>query len=139
MTSCNENDNCFAHCGCEFYNEETDEYNEICIYNKTNCYCSSNCCNHIECRNYTFCNEKLQKMVTFYHNDICMKCEVQMGRHIFTNKIEECCVCLENKLMIILQCKHNVCNDCWYNITKEEFEKNNDPKPLCPLCRNLND
>ena len=48
-----------------------------------------------------------------------------------------CPVCLENKNIIILNCNHKICNECWYIIT----EKGNDDynyKSVCPLCRNLN-
>lgn len=72
---------------------------------------------------------------------MCMNCAIQMGKHIYTNELEDCCVCFENKLMLLLKCNHKVCNDCWYKITKENFGENfgyNEHKPLCPLCRNLN-
>jgi hypothetical protein len=39
---------------------------------------------------------------------------------------------------IMVKCNHKVCNDCWYNITKEEFGSCVQ-NPLCPVCRNLND
>ena len=93
----------------------------------------------IECRNYKYCNEKLQlpKWASFGPNGMCANCSIQMGKHIYTNKIENCCVCLENKRMIILKCNHKVCNDCWYNITKESVDQYK--CSLCPLCRNLND
>lgn len=76
---------------------------------------------------------------------MCMNCAVQMGKHIYTNQVEECCVCLENKIMLILNCNHKVCNDCWYHITNYEIEydedgfQNEKQKPLCPLCRNCSD
>jgi hypothetical protein len=40
---------------------------------------------------------------------MCMNCAVQMGKHIYTNEVENCCVCLENKNMILLKCNHKVC------------------------------
>ena len=72
---------------------------------------------------------------------MCVNCAVQMGKHRYTNQIEDCCVCLENKKMLILKCNHKVCNDCWYNITEKGFgdEELEEYKPLCPLCRNVND
>ncbi len=140
MSLCNGNGECLNQCECECYNEETDEYNEVCVcgHREHNGYCPSNCCVPIECRNYKYCNVKQPKWVSFCHNGMCMNCAVQMGKHTHTNKVEDCCVCLENKIMIILKCNHKVCNDCWYNITKEGFG-NNEHNPLCPLCRNLND
>jgi hypothetical protein len=69
---------------------------------------------------------------------MCVNCAIQMGKHSFTNQVEDCCVCLENKLMLILKCNHRVCNDCWYKITEKGFGTN-DQTPFCPLCRNVND
>jgi hypothetical protein len=69
---------------------------------------------------------------------MCVNCAVQMGPHTYTNQVEECCVCLETKIMLILKCNHKVCNDCWYNITNEGSESD-EHNPLCPLCRNSND
>jgi len=140
MTSCNGNGECLIQCSCECYNEETDEYNKVCScgHREHNGNCPSDCCIPIECRNYKYCNVKQPKWVSECHNGMCMNCAVQMGKHIFTNQVEDCCVCLENKIMLILKCNHKICNDCWYNITKEGFG-NNEQKPLCPLCRNLND
>ena len=88
----------------------------------------------IECRNYKYCNKKIPEWVSFCHNGMCMNCAVQMGKHTYTNELEDCCVCLENKIMLKLKCNHVVCNDCWYNITKQGDGNNT----LCQLCRNLN-
>ena len=139
MTSCNGNGECLIQCGCQCVNEETDEYDEICIcgHREHDGYCPSTCCIPVECRNYKYCYEKQPKWVSFCHNGMCMNCAVQMGKHTYTNQIEDCCVCLENKRMIILKCNHKVCNDCWYNITSEGFGYN-DHSPLCPLCRRVN-
>ena len=37
--------------------------------------------------------------------------------------------------------KYKVCNDCWFTITKKGFGNDDvdEYKPLCPLCRRLND
>jgi len=141
MSSCNGD--CLNQCECECYNEETEEYNEVCVcgHREHNGYCPSNCCNPVECRNYKFCNIKQPKWVSNCHNGMCMNCDIQMGKHKYTNQIEECCVCLENKIMITLKCNHTVCNDCWYKITKKGFgdDEPEEYNPLCPLCRNLND
>jgi hypothetical protein len=54
---------------------------------------------------------------------MCMNCAIQIKKHTYTNEVEDCCVCLENKIMLILKCNHKVCNNCWYNITNEGFIK----------------
>ena len=112
MSSCNGTGECLIQCECECYNEETYEYNELCVcgHREHNGYCPSNCCMPIECRNYKYCNTKQPKWVSFCHNGMCMNCAVQMGKHTHTNQVEDCCVCLENKIMIILKCNHKVCN-----------------------------
>ena len=67
---------------------------------------------------------------------MCMNYSVQMEKYRYTIQVEDCCVCLENKIMVILKCNHKVCNDCWYNITKEGLGSRHQ-NTLGPLCRNL--
>ena len=114
MTSCNGD--CLIQCECECYNEETGKQNELCMcgHREHNGYCPSDC-----------------------HYNKCMNCAIQFGKHKTTITTDECPVCLENKNIIVLKCNHTVCNECWYNITKEGFGEDNH-KPLCPICRNLN-
>jgi len=129
-----DNDECFPdYCSCECYKEVC-----ICGHRDHNGYCPSNCCTLIECRNYKYCNIKLPQWVLWCSNDMCINCDIQMGPHETTNELEDCCVCLEHKIMIILKCNHRICNDCWYKISKEGFG-NDERKNLCPLCRNIND
>jgi len=120
MSYCNKNGECLIQCECQCYNEETNEYNQVCVcgHRLHNGYCPSNCCIPIECRNYKYCNIKQPKWVSNCHNGMCINCAVQMGRHKTTDIIDDCPVCLENKIMIILKCNHKICNNCWYNITK---------------------
>ena len=134
--ACDGNGNCLKQCECECYKEETDEYLEHCVcgHREHEGYCPTNCCVPVECRNYKYCNKKLPKWVVLCHNSMDMNCAVQMGPHKYTNILEDCCVCLDNKFMIILNCNHKVCNDCWFNITKENVKVNK----KCPLCRNPN-
>ena len=91
MASCNGNGECLTQCECECYNEETDEYNEICCcgHREHNGNCPSNCCVPFECRNYKYCNVKQPKWVSFCHNGMCMNCAVQMGKHKYTNEVED--------------------------------------------------
>jgi hypothetical protein len=151
---CDGNGKCLTQCDCEcyteysedsedtdeYYNEDTDEYKKVCVcsHKEHNGYCPTNCCVPIECRNYKYCNVKLPNLYLLCHNGMCMNCAIQMGPHKYTNEMEDCCVCLENKIILILKCNHKVCNDCWYNITKEGLDIEEYIPPLCPLCRNLN-
>lgn len=133
MTSCNGV--CLIRCMC--YNEKTYEYNEVCDCGNREHYdfCILNSSIPSKCRNYKYCNVKVPRWVLLCNNGMCMNCFVKMGKHKYTNEIGYCCVCLEDKVMLILKCNHKVCNECWYTITKENCGNGS----LCPLCRNLND
>jgi hypothetical protein len=133
MTSNTCNGECLIQCGCDCYNEETDTYDDVCVcgHRAHNGYCPSDCCVPVECRNFKYCQTKQPKWVSLCHNGMCINCASQMGKHVYTNTVDECCVCFEHKNMLILKCNHTICNDCWYIITKE--------KHLCPLCRSSSD
>ena len=112
-----------------------------CSHKKHNGYCPSKCCSPIECINFKFCKVKNPKQILMIHNGKCVNCDIQFGRHKITDIIEECTVCLDNKNIIILKCNHHICNECWFKITEKGFRDDDDEiyKPLCPLCRNIND
>jgi len=141
MSSCNGDGKCLTQCECKCYNEETDEYNEVCVcgHREHNGYCPSKCCRPIKC-SYKYCNIKQPEWVSWCYKGLCVNCSIQIGDnnlHFPFSEVGDCCVCLENKTMIILRCNHIICDDCCYSITKEGF--NNEQNLLCPLCRNLND
>jgi len=143
MNSCSGNGECLQQCECKCIDKETYEYYEICVcgHRIHKGYCPSNCCLPIECRNYKFCKIIQPEWLSNCHNGMCMNCAVQLGRHKTTDIIDYCPVCLESKNMIVLNCEHHICNECWYMITENGFG-DDDPgkyKPLCPLCRNVND
>lgn len=79
---------------------------------------------NIECCN-EYCNKQIPKWAANIYNGLCIDCVTQMGQPTFTNKIGECCVCLENKIIITLKCNHVICNACWYTASKKST--------LCPL------
>lgn len=140
MSLCNGNGECLNQCVCECFNYETEVYDEICVcgHREHNGYCPSTCCQPVECRNYKYCKVKQPQWVSFCVNGLCMNCVVQMGKHTITDTENDCCVCLEKKIMLRLKCNHLVCNDCWFHITHEGFARNEN-KMFCPLCRNVND
>ena len=137
MESCPKNGECLEDCECQCYGKIC-----LCGHRKHYGYCPTNCCVPIKCRNFKYCFIQWRKCQS-YGNEMCINCTIQMGKHILTNEIDNCCVCLEDKIMLILKCKHKVCNDCWYKITIKGFSDDTDDddeyKPLCPLCRNFND
>ena len=131
MSLCNGNGKCLTQCVCKC--------DKICIcgHRDHNGYCPSKCCIPSNCRNYTYCNVRQPKWVSDIHNGMCMNCAAQMGPHKISDNIFECPVCLENKNIIILNCNHKICNECWYKIT-EKGNADYNYKSACPLCRNLN-
>ena len=74
------------------------------------------------------------------NNMMCTDCNIElrpiMGKHQNTKEVEECCVCLQDKPMTILNCKHKMCNGCWYTIANQAYDQMKSPK--CPLCRKAN-
>lgn len=141
MQECPGNGECLRQCGCECstHNERTNiemvnSHDEKCEHYSHELYCPSECrfqCVPIECKYYELCNNKEPLWVINYNEGMCMKCVNRMGPHEITSQIKDCCVCYEKKKIIILQCKHDICDECWYIITE------NYP-PSCPICRNEN-
>lgn len=125
--NCPGDGSCLIQCCCECSETEKD----ICGHREHNGYCPSSCCAPQECRNFQYCGLRVPQWVLNCHNGMCMGCAIQLGPHKLTNKVEECCVCLEDTRMIKLKCGHNICNDCWCKISTNS-------RSLCPLCRNLN-
>lgn len=152
MTCFNKKDACLQFCRCNCYDITNSKWFDECVcgHREHNGLCSSGCCQWVECKNHTFCDGTVPAYIADckygrthpqfkidHTPGICTSCVYKMGKHVYTNQIEDCCVCLENKNMIVLTCNHKVCNDCWFNITKNEVE-NTVRRSLCPLCRNLN-
>jgi len=136
---CNGNGRCLIQCDCECYDEKTYEYHETCLcgHRNHNGFCPSTCCEPFKCRNYKYCESIMPKWVGICHNGMCINCAIQMGKHNVSDIVEDCCVCLDSKYMLILNCNHKICNDCWYKITLRWFCFG-EQQPLCPLCRNKN-
>lgn len=95
-------------------------------------YHPSGCCVPVECRNYKHCGEKHPQRYLDCHNGMDSGCAIRMGPHTYTNQVEKCRSCLDDKVMLILDCKHKVCNDCWWRITNNKHGHNR-----CPSCREL--
>lgn len=133
------NGNCLNQCVCDCYDEETEVYDEICTcgHRSHDGYCPSDCCEPVKCRNFAHCGEKHPQWCLYCHNGMCMGCAIQMGPHEYSIETDDCCVCLENKRMLILKCNHRVCTDCWFTITKYDDDNENNNQS-CPLCRGVN-
>jgi hypothetical protein len=140
MMNCTGRGECLVACECSCYDE--DSIDETIIFPHAECtcghrdhggYCPRGCCVPVPCRNHARCRAKQPAWKSTYYNGICIDCVVQYGPHKRTTVTAECPICFDESLMILLKCKHMLCNDCWYRITETAlFNK-------CPLCRNNND
>ena len=149
MSSCNGRGSCIKQCVCICYDD--DDYEVLSITctcghrnhdymiggkNKEDIYCQTECihnCQLIQCHNFTLCGKKYPQEVLDCHNGMCVDCAVMIGKVIFLNKMDDCPICMDHKEVITISCgKHNVCMECW----KQMSETENRPYPLsCPLCR----
>jgi hypothetical protein len=149
MASCNGTGFCFQQCYCGCYeaddtlskecscghrnhihiiggNEETDIYCQIeCIYK----------CKLIECHNFRLCGKKYPQYILYCYNGMCPDCAIRLGKIKFPDIKGICPICMENKDMIQITCgKHNLCLECWTNISETTFKTTNTILS-CPLCR----
>ena len=108
-------------CLLAFYNKELSNYS----------------CPIIKCKNYQICQETIPKCIINKTNNLCMDCNLIMGKHSQTKEVKTCPYCFNTKPMIILNCKHYICNDCWYYMTLNNFLKTEEFRIKCPYC-NLN-
>ena len=141
MPYCNGDGSCLMKCNCICYNKETGKEDEMCVcsHREHNGYCPNNCCVMIKCMNHVSCTSMKPKWIFDYHNGFCINCHFKFTKYKSTNIINVCPICLENKNMILLNCKHKMCEECWDNITKKGFsicEK--EYITLCTLCRDSN-
>ena len=108
-----------------------------CVHKGHDGYCPSSCCETQKC---LYCTTRRPQYLLDINNFMCSECNHEMrpilGRHQNTNEIEECCVCLQDKKMTVLQCGHKMCNGCWYTIAFAKYEAGESPR--CPLCRHAN-
>jgi hypothetical protein len=103
MSSCEGHGECLNQCECYCYKEGTEEHDEKCVcgHREHNGYCPSDCCTTIECRNYKYCNNKLPEWVSFCYEGMCTDCDIRIWEHKYTKQVENCCICLNDEIMII--------------------------------------
>ena len=129
-----------CYCTCYTYNKDKNQYIEIdCIcghrIHNGNCYLApSPCCEPIKCANYKYCNFRCIEKYDMIVFPFCLDCDSQMGKFKNTNIIKECNICYENKNILLLECNHEICNECWFLITRKS-ETCGFKKLLCPICR----
>ena len=175
MNECNGDRKCLNLCDCTCYNDDTNEYNEICtcghrehngiciyvhcectcnIYDEKsdeyidiactcghrehngNCYLAEpTCCEPIKCLNYNICKFICLEEYEIPKSPFCIECDCNMGKFKNTKIIKYCDICFENKNILLLECNHEICSECWISYCNENI-KNNSFIFNCPFCRN---
>lgn len=70
------------------------------------------------------------------HGGNCVNCAIEFGHgFVHTDIIKECPVCFEDKTMVVLRCKHELCWDCWSKICKNKVDDSPETRASCPICR----
>lgn len=148
MASCTGRGSCFQQCCCICYDNNDEIPSEECSCGHRNhahiiggnlesdIYCQKECpykCKLVECHNFRLCGKKYPQHILDVHNGMCTNCAIMLGKITFLDKKDDCPICMENKDMIQISCeKHNLCIDCW----KQMSEIENNTVPLsCPMCR----
>ena len=65
----------------------------------------------------------------------CVNCDCDMGKFKNTKNIKYCDICFENKNILLLECNHEICNECWISYCNENIKNNSFISP-CPFCHN---
>lgn len=131
MSYCNRNGECLMKCDCKCYSEEC-----ICEHREHNGYCPTNCCSIVKCRNIS-CKSMKPKWIFDFHNGMCVKCDLKFTKYKYTKIIADCPICLINENIILLECKHKMCEYCWNEMCKKGFNEHEEEfNTLCLLCKN---
>ena len=93
-------------------------------------FCPAKCKWNCQLQKCNICNVKRPQYLLEIRNGICGNCYYEMGAVKFTDKWDDCPICLETKQMIEIMCpQHLFCFDCWkYHCSKGKGM-------LCPICR----
>ena len=128
--TCSGNGECIRPCICKCFDKnDIDNYICRCDHSGHGGYCPSatGCCITHKCR---FCDYRMPMHMLEIRNGMCGNCYFEMGPVKFTDKMEECPICLEMKLMVLVNCeKHLSCFECWKSHCKEGKGRS------CPICR----
>ena len=135
---CTGDGTCLMRCVCDCADD--DESCMHCEHYDGSGWCPSvDGCVGYECINYAYCSVTDSQCGLESRGGICVHCEDQLGpSRLSTSRIEECFVCREQTRMLLLQCNHVVCVECWYIMT-EATDDDNDNDKRCPVCRTPNE
>lgn len=141
MANCKGNGECYESCSCGCYDAETDKDYEVCTcgHRSHNLeYCRKDSCIHncefIKCKNFEICDISAPKWAYPPGCDLCYHCWKYNGEMKKMSETSECCICLEDKILVELSCHstHRICIECW---NKSVHSKKYPSE--CPLCRKV--
>ena len=127
---CTGKGECLIPCLCKCFDEsDIDNYICSCDHSTHNGYCPSltGCCKTHKCR---LCEYKMPLYLLEIRNGLCGNCYFELGDVKFTEIIDECQICLEEKKLTKVNCeKHLFCFDCWKTYCATGKGR------CCPICR----
>jgi hypothetical protein len=122
---------CACHCADDHIFLENDEVVCNCEHARHEYgFCPAKCKWNCQLQKCRICDAKKPQYLLRIRNGICGNCYCELGDVKFTEKQEECPICLETKQMIEIMCQqHLFCFDCW----KDHCFKGKGM--ACPVCR----
>jgi len=133
---CEGNGECLSECKCRHLKGTSDChcYNYVHGHLKNNntryCIIDSKCkfrCVLKDCKNFIYCKDEYPEYLLI--NNQCNNCDAFKVK--FTNKMDICFVCSDNKYLIETECNHSFCLDCLLNINLDKTEPDDNPCPIC--------
>jgi hypothetical protein len=126
---------CLTECKCRYMRGTDDchcyKYKHDHIRSATKRFCVIDECEYscslIDCKNYNYCKDSYPLHMLI--NGQCENCDA--FKVTFTNEIDNCFICFEDKYLIETECKHRFCLNC---LLKLNWDKEADDNP-CPMCR----
>jgi hypothetical protein len=128
-----------CECDCNIYDENFDEYIDTectCGHREHNgnCYLAETpCCEPLKCANYKICKWMCKEEYEMPEFPFCVNCDSDMSKYTNTKNVKKCEICLEDKNILLLDCKHEICNECWIQ-TSKYYIKNGHYDFPCPFC-----
>jgi hypothetical protein len=133
---CDGNGECLSQCNCSYLKGTNDcncyfyEHRHLKSNNSRYCIIDSKCkfrCVLKDCKNFIYCKDEYPEYLLI--NNQCNNCDAFKVK--FTNKMDICFVCSDNKYLIETECNHSFCLDCLININLDKTDPDDNPCPIC--------
>ena len=133
---CEGNGECLTECKCRHLKGTADchcynyEHGHLKSNNTRYCIIDSKCkfrCVLKDCKNFIYCKDEYPEYLLI--NNQCNNCDAFKVK--FTNKMDICFVCSDNKYLIETECKHTFCLECLININLDKIDPEDNPCPMC--------